>query len=524
MRVVITFFIMGLFSLGCASRTGAEGFTESWYMNRGRANIKIGNYKAAIEAFEKVVETNPENEEAMRSLGLAYEGQGLRDKAIAQFDLYLERNENDPEIAFKQAGFLDSPRYLYRRKDVPKYYKMGLRKKNDLKMRLNYARFLSRRKETSGEAIIEFEKVLAKEPRNPAAHRGVAKAFAWLGDNDRALHHTNLARSFSRETADMRVLHHDMMKGREPTLEGRLSFLLQPDRPYDLTGIRIGSRAQYELTPFSTSTIEAGGESYWNASEQASGGYLLLGTQYRFSTTDRVDGVLEYHGFAASNRLAADIAYTHDGETFSIRPGFKREFRYDSFLSLAGSSSSGTVLGAARSNLFYTRFRSDEGPIHFEVTPFLGWVSAEPQPPNDQSGVELKIGGPLLRNDRWELSAAFDLYLTHYGSDRSAVSPGAAGPSPGGYFSPRLFLNQTPRLTVIFKPEDKKEIRVSGGPALQYVIRTGTGGALQLGADLDASYTAHITKRLLVTLTTNFTQIKSIYRRVQLNNFLVYTF
>ncbi len=94
---------MNLLGSVCAPHTWASGFSESWYMSRGKANMKIGNYKAAIEAFEKVLEINPDNREAMRSLGLAYEGQGLKDKAIDQFDRYLEEHPDDPEIAFKQA-------------------------------------------------------------------------------------------------------------------------------------------------------------------------------------------------------------------------------------------------------------------------------------------------------------------------------------------------------------------------------------------------------------------------------------
>ncbi|GIW54697.1 MAG: hypothetical protein KatS3mg082_1101 [Nitrospiraceae bacterium] len=142
----------------------AADFAESWYMSRGRANMEIGNYKAAIEAFEKVVEKNPDNREAMRTLGLAYEKQGLKDKAIEQFDRYLDKWEDDPEIAFKQAQALEWSRYAYREKDMMKYYRMGLKRKDDPRMRLKYAAHLAKRKETSQEAIVQYEKVLAKEP------------------------------------------------------------------------------------------------------------------------------------------------------------------------------------------------------------------------------------------------------------------------------------------------------------------------------------------------------------------------
>ncbi|MGH7206797.1 MAG: tetratricopeptide repeat protein, partial [Nitrospiraceae bacterium] len=189
--------LMVLTGLVVSTSVSAEGFTESWYMSRGQANIEIGNYKAAIEAFEKAVELNPDNREAMRSLGLAYEKQGLKDKAIEQFDRYLAKYEDDPEIAFKQALALEWSRYAHREKDMLKYYKMGLKRKDDPKMRLKYAAYLARYKETSPEAITQYEKVLAKDPRSVEAHRGLAKAYAWLGNNDQALYHTNLALQYA---------------------------------------------------------------------------------------------------------------------------------------------------------------------------------------------------------------------------------------------------------------------------------------------------------------------------------------
>jgi tetratricopeptide (TPR) repeat protein len=138
--------IIGLFT---AAPGQAEDFMGSWYMSRGRANMEIENYKAAIEAFEKVVERDPNNREAMRSLGVAYEKQGLKDKAIEQFDRYLARWDDEPDIAFAQALSLEWSRYAYREKDMLKYYRMGLKRKNDPVMRLKYAAHLARSKDTS---------------------------------------------------------------------------------------------------------------------------------------------------------------------------------------------------------------------------------------------------------------------------------------------------------------------------------------------------------------------------------------
>ncbi|MDH5640050.1 MAG: tetratricopeptide repeat protein, partial [Nitrospira sp.] len=208
----------------------AEDFVESWYMSRGRSNLEIENYKAAIEAFEKVVERDPANREAMLKLGIAYEKQGLKDKAIEQFDRYLARWDDDADVAFAQAQALEWSRYAYREKDMLKYYRMGLKRKNDPAMRLKYAAHLAGNKDTSQEAVDQYSKVLDMQPHNAEAHRGLAKAYAWMGRNDLALYHANLARARTKhEPGDLTALRQDMSKGREPAVEGVLGFLAQPE-------------------------------------------------------------------------------------------------------------------------------------------------------------------------------------------------------------------------------------------------------------------------------------------------------
>ncbi len=525
-RVIAAFFLIGLLGPVWGESTWAQGFTESWYMSRGRANMKIGNYKAAIEAFEKVLEKNPNNKEAMRSLGLAYEGQGLKDKAIDQFDRYLEKHPDDAEIAFKQAESLEWSRYAYRQNDVLKYYRMGLSKRDDVRMRLKYAKLLAQNKEGSQEAITQFEKVLRKEPHNPEAHKGLAKAYAWLGYHDRALHHTNLAVRYSRkQTDDLVTLRRDLKRGRGPKVEGELPFFIQPQKPFDLKGLRLGAKGKHDLTAFSTSTIEVGYEGYWNTLEDTSGGYFSLGTQYRINPTSRVDGLLEHHSFARNGgEVVFNISYTTERGGRLIRPGFKRELRYDSFMALAGSTASGTLLGLARSNLFYTQLTFGLGSYQFDVTPFLGWVSAESLSPNEQLGIELKTEVSLLRDERRNLAAEYLLYMIHYGADHSGFQPSAVEPLPGGYFSPRIFINQIPRLALTFTPQDDRELRFAGGPAIQYVDEATKNASFRMGADIHASYTVQLPERLLLKLMGDLTQISNVYSRFQMNFLLVYTF
>ncbi len=161
---------MAALSLGLAGAAAAQSETQSlsetWYVLRGRANMKIGNYKAAVEAFEKASELDPGNREAMRSLGVALEKQGLTARAIEQYDLYLDRFRDDPEIAFKQADFLSWDRYAYRRDDAIRYYRMGLAIREDRERRHALARLLAQDRTQLDQSLEQYRILLAAEPGN----------------------------------------------------------------------------------------------------------------------------------------------------------------------------------------------------------------------------------------------------------------------------------------------------------------------------------------------------------------------
>jgi tetratricopeptide (TPR) repeat protein len=525
MYLRIVGFCLALYTAAAPAVSSAVDFMESWYLSRGRANMEIRNYKAAIEAFEKVVEHNPAHREALRSLGLAYERQGLKDKSIDTFDRYLTQYDDDPEIAFKQAQALEWSRYAYREKDMLKYYRMGLKRKDDVTMRLKYASHLAGRKETAQEAIAQYDKVLAAQPRNTLAHQGLAKAYAWLGQNDLALYHANLARQASRrEPGDMTALRRDMLKGREPAAEGLLSVLAQPEKPFELYGFRLGSRGKMDLSPFTTTTLEVGAEHFWNSSENRAGGYLSFGNQLRFNPAHRFDLLLEYHDAPRGDGLTYKFEYVYDGPTVSIRPGVRREFRYDSFTSLIGSRVNGQLLGLARSTLFYTDVAFDVGPVHLDVTPFAGWVTAESLSSNDQVGVTTKASIPLTQAGNWDFAAEYVFYLTHYGENQGGFRPSAAEPLPGGYFSPQVFVNQIPRLATIYTIDEKQDLSFAAGPALQYIDEATQASVFRIGGDAHAAYTARLSKPWLLKIMADYTQIASVYMRFQCNALLVYTF
>lgn len=503
----------------------AADLVESWYLSRGRSNMEIENYKAAIEAYEKVVEHDPNHREGLRNLGIAYERQGLKDKSIETFDRYLAKYDDDNEIAFKQAQALEWSRYAYRAKDMLKYYRMGLKRKDDPAMRLKYATHLAGRKETAQEAIAQYDTILAAQPRNTQAHQGLAKAYAWLGQNDMALYHANLARQASRrENGDMTSLRKDMLKGREPAVEGVLSILAQPEKPFELYGLRLGSRGKMDLSPFTTTTLEAGAEHFWSSRENRSGGYLSFGNQLRINPSNRFDLLLEYHDAPRGDGLAYKFEYVYEGPSVSIRPGVKREFRYDSFAALVGSRTSGQLVGLARSTQFYTDVAFDVGAVHLEVTPFVGWVTAESLSSNDQVGLAAKASMPLWQTGSWDVSGEYLLYLTHYGENQSGFEPRATEPLAGGYFSPQAFLNQIPRLAATYTIDEKQDLSFAAGPAIQYIDEATQASVMRIGGDAHATYSTRLSKPWLVKVMADYTQVASVYTRFQCNALLVYTF
>ena len=166
-------------SAALAQAGGLKEGTERWYLERGKSNMEIGNYKAAIEAYQKATQLNPNNREAMKQLGVAYEKQGLTTDAIKQFDRYLERFKDDADIAFKQADYLGWSRFAYRREDAIKYYRMGLAVREDDERRHKLAQLLGRDRKQLDEAIGEYRKLLKSKPNKAEWRAEYLKLLVW---------------------------------------------------------------------------------------------------------------------------------------------------------------------------------------------------------------------------------------------------------------------------------------------------------------------------------------------------------
>ena len=155
------------------------GVAEEWYLLRARANMKIHNYKAAVEAYRKAIEANPANREALRGLGAAYEANGQTDDAIAAYDRYLERYPDDAELALKQARALRWSRYAYRREDAIRYYRASLARREDSVARRELAQLLARDKATVDAALEQYRFLLQQAPQDASLKSEYRQLLLW---------------------------------------------------------------------------------------------------------------------------------------------------------------------------------------------------------------------------------------------------------------------------------------------------------------------------------------------------------
>jgi tetratricopeptide (TPR) repeat protein len=153
--------------------------TEAWYLARGRANLAIANYAAAIEAYEAALRENPASREASRGLAVAYERNGETDRAVAQRDRHLARFPDDADVAFEQARVLQWSRYAYRSRDAVRYLGLGLARRDDPARRAELARLLARDRATLEPALAEYRRLLASRPGDAALRREYLRLLLW---------------------------------------------------------------------------------------------------------------------------------------------------------------------------------------------------------------------------------------------------------------------------------------------------------------------------------------------------------
>jgi len=98
-----------------------SGSDYSTFLNSGRERLNAGDFNAAITELSRAASLDPKSADAMNLLGVAYEGKGLRDRALQSFKAAIQADKNNPEylnnygfLLFKNNDFEEATKYLKR--------------------------------------------------------------------------------------------------------------------------------------------------------------------------------------------------------------------------------------------------------------------------------------------------------------------------------------------------------------------------------------------------------------------------
>lgn len=467
-----------------------------------------------------------------------------RERAI---EAYREAVGGKPTPAVREtfADLLSSSK-AHRPEAVMQYRVLLRERPGDLDVRLKLARLLAANRQDAGAAIAEYEQVVARDPQNAEAHQGLAEAYAWLGDRDRALHHSNLALRYGARSRDTAALRGDLTRGREPHAGPFVRGLFQEGgSKTELRGVVVAAKGRGDVTPFLSIGLEAGFEDYFRSSDideagvsgqNQAAGYFELDGEYRLNPDQRVELGLGYHALSDSGRdVVGRAAFASQGERFDWRVGFERKLRFDSFTALVGEEvtvvdgldSVRREIGAARENRFYGRLERSERPgerLAASIEPYAGWVGSRGIDDNPFVGLRGDLRWKLAELGILELSPFYRANLQHYQDDAFGLNPLASDPMAGGYFSPELFVEQVPGLRIEGRFARGHELTLEGGPAAQFVKESGSDVRFELGGHARLAYVYFLRESLSWSLETSFSRIGNAYTRGEATTSLTFTF
>jgi len=464
-----------------------------------------------------------------------------RERAIAAYREAVGRNPRR-DVRVTYADLLSSED-AHRAEAVMQYRVLLREQPGDVGVRLKLARLLSARRADAQAAIAEYERVVDQDPQNVEAHEGLAQTYAWVGDRDRALHHSNLALRYGAEARKSARLRGDLERGREnragPIARG---YFQDGGSKTELYGVVVGATGRAELTPFLSLSLEAGFEDYFRSHDDArpddeqAAGYLELDGEYRLDPEQRVELGLGYHSLSGSPRdVLVRAAYARGDEARAWRVGFERKLRYDSFTALVGEEVVELVdgvgdpvpdqtIGAARENRFAGRFEQTGDRLGFAVEPYAGWVDARGIDANPFVGIRGEVKWRLADMGLFELTPYYRAEVYHYGEDAFGIDPLQGSPAAGGYFSPQLYVEQVPGLRIDGRFGSRHELVAEGGPAAQFVDEEQGSLRFELGGHARLAYTFRLRESLAWSVETRFTRIGAVFTRAQATTGLSWSF
>ncbi len=467
-----------------------------------------------------------------------------RERAITAYREAVGRNPR-PDVRETYADLLSSTS-AHRSEAVMQYRVLLRERPNDIEVRLKLARLISAKRQDSRAAIAEYDQVIARDPENAEAHQGLAEAYAWLGDRDKALHHSNLSLRYGAQARETARLRGDLKRGREwragPVARG---FFQEGGSKTELRGVVLSAKGHGDLTPFISVGLEAGFEDYFRSAdvdeaglsdENQAAGFFELDAEYRLNPDQRVEVGLGYHSLSQSSRdVVGRAAFASQGERADWRVGFERKLRFDSLTALIGEEVSvddgvdsvEREIGAARENRFYGRLERPDRPgqrVSAWIEPYAGWVDAREISENPFVGVRGELKAMLWDLGVLELSPFYRANVYHFQDDAFGLNPLQKEPAAGGYFSPQLFVEQMPGLRIDGTWARRHELTLEGGPAAQFVQEGGDGVRFELGGHARLAYVYFLHESLFWSLETSFSRIGNAYTRGEATTSLTFTF
>lgn len=156
------------------------------HFNLGVYHQKQGDTLKAIEEYENVLESDPNNAEAHNNLGVIYKEQGNLDKAVEHYQFVVTTNPGMDE-AHNNLGVIY---YLRgnRHEAVLEYQKALELNPNNLMSRINLG-LIYKAQGLKLKAIDTLETVLSEQPFHTEAHYNLAIIYEELGHLERAIWH-----------------------------------------------------------------------------------------------------------------------------------------------------------------------------------------------------------------------------------------------------------------------------------------------------------------------------------------------
>lgn len=492
--------------LEALSAGGADPAAE-----RQLAIVLADDPRRAAEAADRLaplVRASPDDAALRHARARALARAGRRAEAREEYDRLVARGGGGLDARLERAELLAADPAT-RGEAREAYARLVREAPGSRRARVGYARLLGEDKATSGGAIAQYEAVLAEAPADAHAHRGLAYAYAWNGDADRALAHAERA---DGRSADLAALERDLRAGREPWAGAGARAISQPAGSWRLSGGGAFANGRADPTPFTSSAVEIGFETLSGDGARAEGALLDVRGELRPAPGRRLAVGLTWAGARRAGAVGAAARWAAKDEDLGWELGFERRFRRDSLRAYAGERVGDAVAGAAAENLVVGSARAQAGVAEVTLSARGGAVTAASGAANGLFGATARADVPWLRRGALVVSAGLAGDAAGYAHDAAGLGA-EADPLAPRYFSPPLFAALSPRLRLVHDAGLRGRVLLDAGPALQ--LTAGPGGKVQLGGDARLAVFRRLSPRLVVGLDARAERVASAYRRVE---------